>query len=107
MPKGFDVAIIGAGPAGSSLAIRLATQGYKIALIEEQRFPRDKLCGEFISPECINHFQELGISERIKFHGGAFLQETVFYSPSGVAFSVPSSWFGGVAFGLSRAIMDN
>ncbi len=107
MSKNFDVAIIGAGPAGASLAIRLATYGCKVALIEEQKFPRDKLCGEFISPECISHFQELGIGERIKSSGGVFLKETVFYSPKGRKFSVPSSWFGGKAFSLSRACMDN
>ncbi|MEO7658968.1 MAG: NAD(P)-binding protein, partial [Pyrinomonadaceae bacterium] len=44
----YDAAIVGAGPAGSSLAIRLAMKGLKILLIEQKRFPRDKLCGEFI-----------------------------------------------------------
>jgi flavin-dependent dehydrogenase len=107
MSKNFDVAIIGAGPAGASLAIRLAMYGCKVALIEQQKFPRDKLCGEFISPECIDHFQELGIGERIKSSGGVFLQETVFYSPKGRKFSIPSNWFGGKAFSLSRARMDN
>ncbi|MEQ1644883.1 MAG: FAD-dependent oxidoreductase, partial [Pyrinomonadaceae bacterium] len=39
----FDVVIAGAGPAGSSLAIRLANQGLGVALVEQKRFPRHKL----------------------------------------------------------------
>jgi flavin-dependent dehydrogenase len=52
----FDVAIAGAGPAGAGAAIRLALQGASVLLVEEKKFPRAKLCGEFISPECLTHF---------------------------------------------------
>ena len=58
----FDVVIVGAGPAGSSCAIRLALAGLKVLLVEKHKFPREKLCGEFISPECLRHFWELGIT---------------------------------------------
>jgi len=102
-----SIVIVGAGPAGASLAIRLAMRGYKVVLVEEKKFPRDKLCGEFISPECMNHFETLGVGERIKFSGGVCLQKTVFYAPSGRNFSFPSEWFGGNALSLSRACMDN
>ena len=46
----FDVAIIGAGPAGSSAAIALARKGYSVALLDKQQFPREKLCGDFLNP---------------------------------------------------------
>lgn len=46
----FDIAIVGAGPAGSSTAIRLAQHGYRVALIDRAIFPRDKLCGDFLNP---------------------------------------------------------
>ena len=46
----FDVAIVGAGPAGSSAAIALAREGYSVALLDKEQFPRDKLCGDFLSP---------------------------------------------------------
>ncbi len=46
----FDVAIIGAGPAGSSAAIALARMGYSVALADKEQFPREKLCGDFINP---------------------------------------------------------
>jgi flavin-dependent dehydrogenase len=48
--KEFDVAIVGAGPAGSSTAITLARLGYHVALIDRAVFPRDKLCGDFLNP---------------------------------------------------------
>jgi menaquinone-9 beta-reductase len=52
LPGGrFDVAIAGAGPAGGSLALRLARRGMKVALLDAHGFPRDKLCGEYLSPE--------------------------------------------------------
>ena len=46
----FDVAIVGAGPAGSATAITLAQQGYHVTLIDRAVFPRDKLCGDFLNP---------------------------------------------------------
>ena len=50
------IVIVGAGPAGASLAIRLAQKGFEVVLIEREKFPRQKLCGEFISPECLASF---------------------------------------------------
>src|SRR5262245_20016070 len=46
----FDVAIIGAGPAGSSAAIALAREGYSVAVLDKELFPREKLCGDFLNP---------------------------------------------------------
>ena len=46
----FDVAIVGAGPAGCSTAITLAQRGYQVAMFDRALFPREKLCGDFLSP---------------------------------------------------------
>jgi flavin-dependent dehydrogenase len=46
----FDVAVVGAGPAGSSTAITLAQRGYQVGLLDRAVFPRDKLCGDFLNP---------------------------------------------------------
>jgi geranylgeranyl reductase family protein len=48
--KKFDVAIVGAGPSGSSAAIALARKGYSVALLEKEQFPREKICGDFLNP---------------------------------------------------------
>ncbi len=104
----YDVAIAGAGPAGTSAAIHLATQGARVLLVEQKRFPRAKLCGEFISPECLRHFERLRVAEQMISAGGAMLTQTVFYSRRGRSVNVPSEWFGANerALGLSRAEMD-
>ena len=105
----FDVAIAGAGPAGTSAAIQLAMNGARVLLVEEKKFPRAKLCGEFISPECFAHFKRLGVDEEMLAAGGVSLSETVFYSRRGHSVAVPSEWFklGAEALGLSRSEMDH
>lgn len=107
-PHSFDVIIAGAGPAGSSAAIHLARDGFRVLLVEQKKFPRAKLCGEFISPECRRHFEALGVADAMTNAGPAPITETVFYSARGHHVAIPSSWFGeSVALGLSRAVMDN
>lgn len=105
----YDVIVVGGGPAGTSAAIQLATRGARVLLAEQKKFPRPKLCGEFISPECLDHFQRLGVIDSMNEAGGARLSETVFYARRGASVNVPSAWFGtqqAVALGLSRAEMD-
>src|SRR5712692_205293 len=103
----YDVIVVGGGPAGSSAAIHLATRGARVLLAEQKQFPRPKLCGEFISPECMIHFERLGVADRMLAANPTSLIETVFYSRSGQKVSVPSAWLGGgAALGLSRAEMD-
>lgn len=103
----YDALIVGAGPSGASAAIHLAQAGARVCLVEAKRFPRAKLCGEFISPECLTHFEKLGALKAMRAANGARIIETKFYSPRGGHASVPSAWFGSTcALGLSRAEMD-
>lgn len=107
-PRDFDVIIAGAGPAGSSAAIHLARKDLRVLLVEQKKFPRPKLCGEFISPECRRHFETLGVADAMTNSDPASITETVFYSSRGHHVTIPSSWFGGpAALGLSRAVMDD
>jgi flavin-dependent dehydrogenase len=80
----------------------------RVLLLEQKKFPRAKLCGEFISPECQTHFEKLGVAGAMRASGPASLDETVFYSSKGHHVAVLSKWFSGgrAAFGLSRAVMD-
>jgi flavin-dependent dehydrogenase len=104
----FDVIIAGAGPAGSSAGIHLARNEVRVLLVEQKKFPRAKLCGEFISPECRRHFETLGVAGAMTNSDPASITETVFYSSRGHYVTIPSSWFGEpAALGLSRAVMDD
>ena len=105
----YDVIIAGGGPAGSSAAIHLAQRGARVLLAEQKRYPRQKLCGEFISPECLAHFEKLGVTDQMQAARGADIHSTVFYAPRGNSARVPSAWFGNdrLALGLSRAEMDH
>ena len=100
------VVIAGGGPAGSSLAIRLAQNDIPVILVERESFPRPKLCGEFISPECLTHFDQLGALPRMLDAGGDRISETVFCSLGGSSISLRSGLFGSDALSLSRSAMD-
>ncbi len=105
----FKIVIVGAGPAGASLAIRLANENFRVCLIEREKFPRHKLCGEFVSPECLAHFRDLNVLDEMLEVGGDRITQTVFYAPDGKSISVSSKWFGGEeqsALSISRAEMD-
>lgn len=49
----YDLIVVGAGPAGSACAITAARAGAKVLLLEKDHFPRQKVCGEFVSPESL------------------------------------------------------
>jgi len=55
----FDIAIVGAGPAGSSAAITAARYGARVILVEAGEFPRHKVCGEFVSAESLGILTDL------------------------------------------------
>ena len=61
----YDVIIVGAGPAGSATAINLAGHGFDVLLLERAVFPRDKPCGEFITPGCVLLLKKLGVWEEL------------------------------------------
>lgn len=49
----YDLIVVGAGPAGSACAITAARSDAKVLLLEKDSFPRQKVCGEFVSPESL------------------------------------------------------
>ena len=69
MAPDTDVLVLGAGPAGSSLAARLADAGFAVVLADKKEFPRDKPCGEFLSPECRPYLDALGVAATLSARG--------------------------------------
>jgi geranylgeranyl reductase family protein len=51
----YDVVVVGAGPAGSATALRLARAGAKVILVDRERFPRDKPCGGGLTGRALRH----------------------------------------------------
>lgn len=75
MQTNFDAIIIGAGPAGSTAAILLARAGWSVALVEKQRFPRRKVCGECIAASNLPLLEALGIGIEFDAHAGPPLHQ--------------------------------
>ena len=62
-----DVIVVGAGPAGSSAAHYLAIAGYDVILVDRCKFPRDKICGDFVSPISQIELAQLGVTRTPEF----------------------------------------
>jgi menaquinone-9 beta-reductase len=60
-PRDADVIVVGAGPAGAAAAILLAEQGLHVVVLDRARFPRSKICGEYLSPEAGRILDRLGV----------------------------------------------
>jgi flavin-dependent dehydrogenase len=76
-----EVLIAGAGLAGCAVAARLASQGASVLLLERGRFPRDKLCGEFLSPEATGSLARLGLLPELRALGPASVTRFVLTAP--------------------------
>jgi flavin-dependent dehydrogenase len=96
----MDLAIIGGGPAGTAAALESRRHGLSVTVWEMKRFPRDKVCGEFISPESIPRL-ECEIPDVLA--RASFITRAEFISPGARAqgFQLPVP-----ARGLSRRALD-
>jgi flavin-dependent dehydrogenase len=79
----YDVAIVGAGPAGSASAILLARAGWRVALVDRATFPRDKPCAEYLSPAAEPLLTELGVMEQLETTRPARLRGFRIFAPNG------------------------
>ncbi|HXQ01353.1 MAG TPA: NAD(P)/FAD-dependent oxidoreductase, partial [Candidatus Udaeobacter sp.] len=61
----FDVAIVGGGPAGSSCAAFCSLAGLHTLVVERERFPREKVCGDCLNPSCWPVLERLGLTQRV------------------------------------------
>lgn len=78
-----DVLIVGAGPAGSSTAWHLASAGARVLVLDRARFPRDKPCAEYLSPEASRILAAMGALDACESAGAAHLAGMVIRAPNG------------------------
>lgn len=99
----YDVIVVGAGLAGCSAAIQLACEGWSVLLLEQQRYPTHKLCGEFLSVEVSENFARLGVLETVQQVGAQPIDRTLVTTSAGATFE---QTLPGTALGLSRYRLD-
>lgn len=98
-----QVIVIGGGLAGCSTAILLARLGWSVTLIERRAYPHHKVCGEFLSPECVPLLAKIGVWDAIKRESPATITQTRITAPDGTC------WEGDLpetAIGFSRYRLD-
>ncbi len=75
-----DAIIIGAGPAGTSVALTLARRGWAVAIVEKSAFPRRKVCGEYMSASNLALLDRLEIGDAWRANAGPEIRRVGFFS---------------------------
>ena len=64
-----DVLVIGAGPAGAAAGFWCATRGLDTVVLEKKHFPREKTCGDGLTPRAVKQLNDMGLGESLsQFH---------------------------------------
>src|SRR3954469_11527449 len=63
MSDRYDVLVIGGGPSGAAAAYWLAQQGRRVLVVEKKRFPREKTCGDGLTPRAVRELHGMGLAE--------------------------------------------
>ena len=84
----YDVVIVGAGPAGSAAAHYLSLRGLNVLLLDKFTFPRDKTCGDALTPRALRVLDEMGMLEDL-LKVGHSLNDVAFFSPKGYSVVAP------------------
>jgi flavin-dependent dehydrogenase len=98
--------VVGGGPAGSALATFLARRGHDVLLLEARRFPRDKICGESVSPEAWRLLDAMDATGRVRALSPHPLRGMQLVSPDGTAFRGEYRGRDRPGFALRRLALD-
>jgi geranylgeranyl reductase family protein len=102
----FDVAIVGGGPAGASCAAFSAVAGLRTAVLEREKFPREKVCGDCLNPACWPVLRRLELEQRVRSSPHGRLRGVEFIGITGrhVSVQLPPGDDGEIA--IKRSLLD-
>ena len=102
----YDAIIVGGGPAGAACAGFCAAAGWRVLVLERAKFPRDKVCGDCLNPECWPVLERLGIEDAVRGLTHGRLRQVEFVSLAGrkVRLPLPEGVRGEIA--LKRSLFD-
>ena len=64
----FEVLVVGAGPSGAACAYWLAQAGHDVLLVEKKTFPREKTCGDGLTPRSVRQLEDMGLGDQLAGH---------------------------------------
>src|SRR5437764_15401660 len=103
----FDVAIVGGGPAGSSCAAFCALAGLRTLVLEREKFPREKVCGDCLNPSCWPVLDRLNLAQQVRILPHAKLDFVEFIAVGGrkVVIDLPPG--DECEFAVKRSVFDD
>jgi menaquinone-9 beta-reductase len=108
----YDAIVVGAGPGGAATGILLAEAGIRVLALDRARFPRPKICGEYLSPEGARILDRLGALKAVDAAGAVPLRGMTIVAPDGTrltgAYPSIGPWRGYRDYGLAipRLVLD-
>jgi geranylgeranyl reductase family protein len=91
----FDVIVVGGGPAGSVMGWVLAKQGIRVAVLERMRFPREKVCGDFVEPGGLRILARIGAMAALENNDRFRIERKRVYFGPHLAYKGPIRYYDG------------
>jgi geranylgeranyl reductase family protein len=101
-----DVIVVGAGPAGSTMAALLRGLGHDVLVLDSARFPRDKVCGEAVSPQAWPVLEATGAADRVRDLRPWPLRGMALTSVDGTVFAGRYPEAQAAGFAARRVVLD-
>jgi len=86
----FDVIVVGGGPGGATAAALCTQRGLRVALFEHARFPRQKVCGDVINPNCWPVLETIGADGKVRALPHHEIEAALFATPTGGVVTIPT-----------------